>query len=183
MPKDFVHLHVHTEYSLLDGACRIPELVARAAELGMPALAISDHGNMFGAIEFYQAAKKAGIKPIIGCEVYMAPGARADRTSRDGKDPNSHFLLLARDNAGYQNLVKLVSLAHLEGGYYKPRIDKEDLAKYAGGLIGSSACLRGEIAQAVIGGRLRDAEQAIDDFRQILGPDNFYLEVHNHGLA
>ena len=182
MSKDFVHLHVHTEYSLLDGACRIPELVSRAREFGMPALAISDHGNMFGAIEFYQAAKKAGIKPIIGCEVYMSPGSRTEKIPRDGKDPNFHFLLLAKDNTGYQNLVKLVSLAHLEGVYYKPRIDKADLARYSAGLIGSSACLKGEIAQAVISGNMKQAEQSIDDFKQILGADNFYLEVHDHGI-
>ncbi|MDR1305307.1 MAG: DNA polymerase III subunit alpha [Verrucomicrobiales bacterium] len=182
MPNHFAHLHVHTEYSLLDGACRIPELVKHTRELGMSALAISDHGNLFGAIEFYQEATKAGIKPIIGCEVYMAPGKRTDRTSRDGKDPNYHFLLLAENETGYRNLVKLVSLAHLEGVYYKPRIDKDDLAKYAKGLIGTSACLKGEIAQAIVSGRMQDAARSVDEFRGILGPDNFFLEVHNHGL-
>ncbi|MDR1191722.1 MAG: DNA polymerase III subunit alpha [Verrucomicrobiales bacterium] len=182
MAKNFVHLHVHTEYSLLDGACRIPELVRRARELAMPALAVTDHGNLFGAIEFYQAADQAGVKPIIGCEMYMAPGKRADQTSRDGRDPNHHLLLLAENEAGYRNLVKLVSLAHLEGVYFTPRIDKDDLAKYSAGLIGSSACLRGEIARAVLAGRMDDARRAVDDFRQILGADNFFLELNNQGL-
>ncbi|NJK91265.1 MAG: DNA polymerase III subunit alpha [Blastochloris sp.] len=179
---DFVHLHVHTEYSLLDGACRPKEVVARAKDLGMSALAISDHGNLYGAIEFYKAAEKAGIKPILGCEVYMAPGSMKDKTSATGKDPNYHFLLLAKDLTGYQNLVNLVSAAHLEGMYYKPRIDKELLDRHREGLIGTSACLKSEIAQAYLQGRIQDAEKSLDDFRQILGPDNFYLEIHNHGL-
>ncbi|MDR2463753.1 MAG: DNA polymerase III subunit alpha, partial [Verrucomicrobiales bacterium] len=183
MPKNFVHLHTHTEYSLLDGACRIPDLVGRAKSFEMPALAITDHGNLFGAIEFYKAAQKAGIKPIIGCEMYMAPGRRADQTSSDGKDPNYHFLLLAENEEGYRNLVRLVSLAHLDGVYFTPRIDKDDLAKHAGGLIGTSACLRGEIAQAVLARRMRDAERSIDDFRQILGAENFFLELNNQGTA
>jgi len=182
MSRNFVHLHVHTEYSLLDGACRVPDLVDRAREFAMPALALSDHGNLFGAIEFYQEAKKKGVKPIIGCEVYMSPGSRLDKTSANGKDPNFHFLLLARDLTGYQNLVKLVTSAHLEGFYFKPRIDKELLQHYAAGLIGTSACLRSEIAQAVLNGRMKEAEKSIDDFKNILGPENFYLEIHNHGL-
>ncbi len=179
---DFVHLHVHTEYSLLDGACRPKDVVGRARDLGMSALAITDHGNLFGAIEFYQAAETAGIKPIIGCEVYMAPGSMLDKTSPNGKDPNSHFLLLVKDLKGYQNLVTLVSQAHLEGNYYKPRIDKELLSKHCEGLIGTSACLKSEIAQAFLQGRIKDAEKSLDDFKNILGPDNFYLEIHNHGL-
>jgi DNA polymerase-3 subunit alpha len=130
-PETFVHLHVHSEYSLLDGACRIPELAARAAELKMPALALSDHGNLFGAIEFYQECRKAGIKPIIGCEVYLAPGSRLDRKANSAKEASTHFLLLAKNETGYRNLVKLVSAAHLEGMYYKPRIDKEILAQHA----------------------------------------------------
>ncbi|MDD5262305.1 MAG: DNA polymerase III subunit alpha, partial [Methylacidiphilales bacterium] len=140
------------------------------------------HGNLFGAIDFYQEAKKAGIKPIIGCEVYMAPGNRMDKTSPNGRDPNYHFVLLAKDLVGYQNLVRLVTAAHLESVYFKPRIDKEILNKYRDGLIGASACIRGEIAQAVLTGRMKDAEKSIDDFKNILGADNFYLEVHNHGL-
>ena len=182
MARTFVHLHVHTEYSLLDGACRISDLMNRAREFAMPAIALTDHGNLFGAIEFYQEATKKGIKPIIGCEVYMSPGSRTDKTSSNGRDPNFHFLLLARDLTGYQNLVRLVTSAHLEGFYYKPRIDKEILSQFHEGLIGTSACLKGEIAQAVLNGRMKDAEKSIDDFKNILGPDNFYLEVHNHGL-
>ena len=123
-PETFVHLHVHSEYSLLDGLSRIPDLAARAAELKMPALALSDHGNLFGAIEFYQECRKAGVKPIIGCEVYLAPGSRFDRKANSAKEASTHFLLLAKNEAGYKNLVKLVSTAHLDGMYYKPRIDK-----------------------------------------------------------
>jgi DNA polymerase-3 subunit alpha len=174
---------VHTEYSLLDGACRIKDLVDRAAQLGMPAMALSDHGNLFGAVEFYQTCKKAGIRPILGCEVYMAPGDRMDRTpTAHGKDPNFHFLLLARNLAGYRNLLKLVSAAHLESHYFKPRIDKALLAQHSEGLIGTSACLKSDIAQAVRQGRTKDAERLVAEYREILGVENFYLEVHNHGL-
>jgi DNA polymerase-3 subunit alpha len=183
MSGSFVHLHVHTEYSLLDGACRIKDLVGQAAQLGMPALALSDHGNLYGAVEFYQACAKAGIKPIIGCEVYMAPGDRMDRTpTASGKDPNHHFLLLARNLAGYRNLLKLVSAAHLESHYFKPRIDKALLAQHREGLIGTSACLKSDIAQAVRQGRSKDAERLVAEYKEILEPGCFYLEVHNHGL-
>ncbi|MDX6765755.1 MAG: DNA polymerase III subunit alpha [Candidatus Methylacidiphilales bacterium] len=183
MPSPFVHLHVHTEYSLLDGACRVKDLVARAKEFGMPALALTDHGNLFGAIEFYQSCSKAGIKPIIGCEVYMAPGDRMDKTpAANGRDPNFHFLLLARNLTGYRNLLKLVSAAHLESHYFKPRIDKALLQRHREGLIGTSACLKSDIAQAVLQGRMKDAQGLVDDYRQIFEPGSFYLEVHNHGL-
>ncbi len=178
--SNFVHLHVHSEYSLLDGACRVKDLVAAAREFGMPALALSDHGNMFGAVEFYQAARDAGIKPIIGCEAYLAAGDRFDRSA--GKDDSSHFQLLARSEEGYRNLLKMVSTSHLDSFYYKPRIDKKLLAEHSGGLIGTSACLKGEIAQAVLQNRMKDAERSIAEFREIFGPDNFYLEIHNHGL-
>jgi DNA polymerase-3 subunit alpha len=181
-PETFVHLHVHSEYSLLDGACRIPELAARAAELKMPALALSDHGNLFGAIEFYKECRKAGIKPIIGCEVYLAPGSRFDRKANSPKEASTHFLLLAKNEAGYQNLVKLVSMAHLEGMYYKPRIDKEILAQHAEGLIGTSACLAGEVARAITAGRTKDAEQSIGTFKSIFAPGDFYLEIADHGI-
>ncbi len=179
---DFVHLHVHTEYSLLDGACRAKDVVGRAKDLGMSALAITDHGNLFGAIEFYQAAQGAGIKPIIGCEIYMAPGSMTEKSVPGGKDPNTHFILLAKDLVGYQNLVKLVSQAHLENSGGTPRIDKELLNKYREGLIGTTACSRSEMAQAFLQGRVKDAEKAVDDFRNIFGPDDFFLEVHNHGM-
>ena len=181
-PETFVHLHVHSEYSLLDGACRIPELAQRAAELKMPALALSDHGNLFGAIEFYKECRKVGVKPIIGCEVYLAPGSRFDRKANSAKEASTHFLLLAKDETGYQNLVKLVSAAHLEGMYYKPRIDKEILAQHAEGLIGTSACLAGEVARYIMAGRAKDAQQSIDTFKNIFAPGDFYLEIADHGI-
>lgn len=181
--KPFVHLHCHSEYSLLDGACRIPELVDRAKELDQPALALTDHGNLYGAIEFYQAATKAGVKPIVGCEVYMAPGDRFEKKSTTGgKDANYHFLLLARNLEGYRNLIRLVTSAHLESVYYKPRIDHKLLAQHAAGLIGTSACLKSEVASAYLEGREADAKRILGEYRDILGPENFFLEIHNHGL-
>ncbi len=182
-PETFVHLHVHSEYSLLDGACRIPELAQRAAELKMPALALSDHGNLFGAIEFYKECRKAGVKPIIGCEVYLAPGSRKDRKANSAKEASTHFLLLAKNETGYHNLVKLVSAAHLEGMYYKPRIDKEILAEHSDGLIGTSACLAGEVARHILAGKMKEAEQSIDTFKHIFAPGDFYLEIADHGIA
>ena len=148
---DIVHLHVHSEFSLLDGANRIKDLPVRAKELGMKAMAITDHGVMFGAIDFYKACLANGIKPIIGCEVYVAPRSRAD------KDPNldakyNHLILLAKDNEGYKNLTKIVSIGFTEGFYYKPRIDKETLEKYHEGLVCCSACLAGEVPQAILKG-------------------------------
>ncbi len=178
----FVHLHLHTEYSLLDGAVRIPELMAKTKALGMPAVAITDHGNLFGAIEFYQEAEKAGVKPIIGCEVYMAAGSHKDRGTGNGRDTAFHFTLLAKDNTGYANLVKLVSAAHLDGMYYKPRIDKELLAKHAAGLIGLSGCLKGEVAQAIVADNYAKARELAGQYRDILGAENFYLEMHDHGI-
>ncbi|MGB8354403.1 MAG: DNA polymerase III subunit alpha [Chthoniobacteraceae bacterium] len=183
MPADpFIHLHLHTEYSTLDGAVRIPELMKKAKEFGMPAVAITDHGNMFGAIEFYQTAKKYDVKPIIGCEVYMAPGKLTDRQATSARDAAYHFTLLAKDDTGYRNLVKLVSTAHLDGMYYKPRIDKEVLAKYSKGLIGMSACLKGEINMHIQADQMAKAKQSVADFRDILGAENFFLEMHNHGI-
>ena len=179
---NFVHLHVHSEYSLLDGACRIPELAQRAAELKMPALALTDHGNLFGAIEFYQECLAAGIKPIIGCEVYLAPGDMEDRKANSPKEASTHFLLLAKNEIGYHNLLKLVSLAHLKGQYYKPRIDKQRLREHSEGLIGTSACLAGEVARHIMAGRARDAEASIDTFKNIFAPGDFYLEIADHGI-
>ena len=145
MPRDsFVHLHLHTEYSLLDGAIRMKELMKKAAEFKMPAVAITDHGNLFGAIEFYQEATRAGIKPIIGCEAYIAPGSHKDRPASQ-RDAAYHFTLLAENETGYRNLVKLISTAHLDGFHYRPRIDKELLAAHSAGLIGLSGCLAGEV--------------------------------------
>src|ERR1700719_2989928 len=183
MPTDsFVHLHLHTEYSLLDGAIRIPDLMKKVVDCGMPAVAMTDHGNMFGAIEFYQAAEKAGVKPIIGCEVYMAPGAMIDKSASSARDAAFHFTLLAKDLRGYSNLVNLVSAAPLEGFHYKPRIDKELLAKHSAGLIGMSACLKGEINVAIQAGDLSRAEKSAREFGDIFGRENFYLELHNHGI-
>jgi DNA polymerase III subunit alpha len=182
MPSPFVHLHVHSEYSLLDGACRISDLAETAVEMGMPALALSDHGNLFGAIEFYKTCREKGVKPIIGCEAYLAPGKLTDKKSASGREAITHLLLLAKNEEGYHNLIKLITIAHLDGQYYKPRIDKETLAKYAKGLIGTSACLKGEVAQAILHGQPRDVEKSIDDFKQIFDPGDFYLEIADHGL-
>ena len=181
---DFVHLHLHSEYSLLDGACRMDRLMDRAHELRFPAMALTDHGVLFGAIDFYQAARAKGIKPIIGCEVYVAPGSRTEKKSPGGRGGEyNHLVLLAKDEVGYKNLIKLVTEAHLTGFYYKPRIDKELLAAHKDGLIALSACLKGEIPEAIIDGDLKKARETIDWFKQVLGPDNFYLELMNHGLA
>jgi DNA polymerase III subunit alpha len=180
---DFVHLHLHTEFSLLDGASRLDRLMDRAHELKFPSLAITDHGVLYGAIDFYQAAREKGIKPIIGCEVYVAPGSRLDKkTSTGGRDVYNHLVLLARDETGYKNLIRLVTAAHLDGYYYKPRIDKELLAAHKDGLIALSGCIASEIPEAILKDQLPRAREAIDWFRQTLGPDNFYLELQNHGI-
>ena len=182
MPRDsFVHLHLHTEYSLLDGAVRMKELMRKAAEFEMPAVAITDHGNLFGAIEFYQEATKAGIKPIIGCEAYMAPGSMKDRPNTM-RDAAYHFTLLAKDENGYRNLVKLISAAHLDGFHYRPRIDKELLATHSQGLIGMSACLKGEINMAIQANDLAKARKSTAEFRDIFGAEDFFLEMHDHGI-
>jgi DNA polymerase-3 subunit alpha len=181
---EFVHLHVHTEYSLLDGACRIDRLVARARELGFPALAITDHGVLYGAIDFYKAAKKAGVRPILGCEAYLAPGSRFEkRTLSGGRDAYHHLVLLAENETGYRNLMRLSTAAHLEGYYYKPRIDRELLAAHRGGLIVLSGCLKGEIPGLIADDRLDAARAALDWYRQTFGPDHFFLELQDHGLA
>ncbi len=180
--SEFVHLHLHTEYSLLDGAIRIGDLMKKAVEFGMPAVAMTDHGNMFGAVKFVQEAKKAGVKPIIGCEVYMAPGSRLDRSAGNARDASFHFTLLAENEAGYQNLTKLVSTAYLDGFYYKPRIDKEILAQHSEGLIGMSACLKGEINMALQADQMDRARASIGEFVDIFGKDSFFLELHDHGI-
>jgi DNA polymerase-3 subunit alpha len=180
---DFVHLHLHTEYSLLDGACRLDRLMDKAHELKFPALAITDHGVLYGAIDFYQAAREKGIKPIIGCEVYVAPGSRLEKkSSSGGRDVYNHLVLLAKDETGYKNLIKLVSDAHLKGYYYKPRIDKEILAAHSEGLIALSGCLASEIPEMIQRDEAARARDAIDWFKQTLGPENFYLELQNHGI-
>src|ERR1043165_6182646 len=181
---DFVHLHLHTEYSLLDAASRLDKLAERAHELKFRALSITDHGVLYGAIDFYQAVRAKGIKPIIGCEVYVAPGSRLEKkSSSGGKDVYNHLVLLAKDETGYKNLVKLVSDAHIRGYYYEPRIDKEILAQHSEGLIALSGCLASEIPQAITNDELDKARAAIDWFKQTLGPENFYLELQNHGSA
>ncbi|MBI5640681.1 MAG: PHP domain-containing protein, partial [Nitrospirae bacterium] len=167
--SDYVSLHLHTEYSLLDGAIRIKELVERAKEFRMPALAMTDHGNLFGAVEFYKQATRAGIKPIIGCEIYVAPGSRFDKGASQDDETSFHLILLARDDSGYRNLVTLVTKASLEGFYYKPRIDMDLLEQYSGGLIGLSACLKGEIPYYLQRGMVDKARERALAYKHILG--------------
>ena len=180
---DFVHLHLHTEYSLLDGACGVNRLMEKARELQFSALAITDHGVLYGAVDFYKAAREHGLKPIIGCEVYVAPGSRFEKKSTTGgRDVYHHLGLLARDETGYKNLVKLATAAHLEGYYYKPRIDKEILAAHKEGLMALSGCLASEIPELILKEQFSKARDTIDWFKQTLGADNFYLELQNHGI-
>ncbi len=180
---EFVHLHNHTHYSLLDGACKIPDIVEQCIKYKMPALAITDHGNMFGAIDFYQQATQAGIKPIIGSEVYIAPGSRFEKSTSKNNNKNTsfHLVLLAKDEIGYKNLMKLVSIGYLEGFYYKPRIDKEVLQKHSKGLIALSSCLKGEIPQMILRENMERATAAATEFREIFGED-FYLELQDHNI-
>ncbi|MFW6052815.1 MAG: DNA polymerase III subunit alpha [Desulfosalsimonas sp.] len=180
-PSGFVHLHVHTEYSLLDGAIRIGDLLSRAKQYEMPAVAITDHGTMFGVMDFYKQACNAGIKPIIGCECYVAPRTIHDKTPSDHRDM-SHLLLLARNQTGYRNLCRLATIASIEGFYYKPRIDKEVLKAHAEGLIGMSACIKGEIPLRVLEGRPDQAEEAARFYADLFGEDNFYLEIQQNGM-
>ncbi|HXW04888.1 MAG TPA: DNA polymerase III subunit alpha [Vicinamibacterales bacterium] len=177
----FVHLHLHSEYSLLDGACRIEELLDRAVQLNMPALAITEHGNMFSSILFHDQARRRGINPILGCEVYVAPGDRRTKSGTPGETAN-HLVLLAETPEGYHNLIKLVSAGYTEGFYYKPRIDKDLLARHAGGLIGLSSCLKGEVATAIRTEQHAKALQAAATYRDILGPGNFFLEMQYQGI-
>jgi DNA polymerase-3 subunit alpha len=176
----FTHLHVHSEYSLLDAMCHIPNLVARAKELGMNALALTDHGVMHGAIQFYKEAKDAGIKPIIGCEAYIASGSRLSHTPADKQ--SYHLVLLAKNNKGYQNLIQLITKANLEGFYYRPRMDKEILEQHHEGLIALTACLAGEIPRLISQGRMEDAKEAASWYSQTFGKDNFYLELQRHPI-
>src|SRR5262245_55941027 len=180
---EFVHLHLHTEYSLLDAICRLDKLMDKAHELKFSSLALTDHGVLYGAVDFYRAARDHGIKPIIGCEVYVAPGSRLEKkSSTGGRDVYNHLVLLAQDQVGYKNLIKLATSAHLEGYYYKPRIDKELLAQHREGLVVLSGCLASEIPEAITRDELPRAREAIDWFKQIFGPENFYLELQNHGI-
>jgi DNA polymerase-3 subunit alpha len=183
---DFVHLHLHTEYSLLDAACRLDKLAERAHDLKFHSMAITDHGVLYGAVDFYKTVREKGIKPIIGCEVYVAHGSRFEKKAGSGggggKEVYQHLLLLAKDEAGYQNLVKLVTAAHLEGFYYKPRVDKELLTAHHDGLIALSGCLASEICQHLIHDQVDKARESVDWFKQTFGPENFYLELQNHGI-
>ncbi len=182
--SDFVHLHVHSQYSLLDGACSLEKLVAKAKEYRMPALAVTDHGNLFGAIDFYTLAMKEGVKPIIGCEVYIAPGSRFEKSNQDsGYEGASHITLLAKDQVGYKNLIKLVSAGYLEGFYYKPRIDRELFAQHCQGLIALSGCLNSEAAKALLDGDEARARETVGWYMEALGRENYFLEVQDHGMA
>lgn len=178
----FTHLHVHTEYSLLDGSSKIEELTVRAKELGMDSLAITDHGVMYGVIDFYKAAKETGIKPILGCEVYVAPGSRFDRENVGGEDRYYHLVLLAENNQGYQNLMKIVSKGFVDGFYYKPRVDYEVLSQYHEGIIALSACLAGEVQRYLGRNMYQEAVQAAGRYVEIFGTDHFFLELQDHGL-
>ncbi len=181
LSSNFYHLHVHTEFSLLDGAIRIDSLIKRCLEYGMDAVSMTDHGTMFGVAAFYEKARKAGIKPVLGCEVYVAPRTLNDRTQLDHKGLN-HLVLLAKDREGYANLCKLVSIAQLKGFYYKPRIDRALLSEHAGGLIGLSACLKGDIPQAIIEGNMEKADKAAEYYLKTLGEGNFFLEIQENGM-
>src|SRR2546425_1058568 len=181
--SEFVHLHVHSEYSLLDGAAQLEKLVQRAKDLRFPALALTDHGNLFGAIDFYLAAQKAGVKPIIGCELYVAPGSRRERGSQDGGyEGANHLTVLVRDRAGYQNLVRLVSKAYLEGFYYKPRVDRELLAQHAEGLVVLSGCLNSEVSRLLSQGETQKATEVAGWYQEVFGRDYYFMEVQSHGL-
>src|SRR5450631_1673565 len=194
----FVHLHLHTDYSLLDGACDLEEVVEEASRRKMPAVAVTDHGNLFAAESFYRAAKKQGVKPIIGCEVYVAKGSRHDRgegsqrdaanghssaaASEPGQRGNNHLVLLCENAEGYRNLVKLVSAGYLEGFYYKPRIDYDLLAKHSSGLIALSACLSGAVAESLVEERPEQAREVAYRLRDIFGKGNFFLEIQDQGM-
>ena len=179
--SDFVHLHLHTDYSMLDGACDASELCKRAKALGMPAVAMTDHGNIFGAVHFFNAAQDAGIKPIIGCELYICK--KEDHRAAPEGDTYNHLIVLAENEQGYRNLVKIISEASLHGFYYKPRISKQFLAEHAKGLIGLSACLKGEVAENLMEGRYDAARRAAVTFSDIFGAGNFFLEIQDQGLA
>ena len=183
MTSPFVHLHTHSEFSLLDGACQVAQLPKVAAELGQPAIALTDHGNLFGAIDFYSACKAEGVKPIIGYEAYVAPGDRTVKEPIPGvKDQGYHLVLLARNTRGFHNLLHLATTAYLDGFYYKPRIDKTVLAEHAEGLVVMTACLSGEVSRLMLGDRRDEARQVAEFYRDLVGPDHFFIEIQNHGI-
>jgi DNA polymerase-3 subunit alpha len=185
MPEPFVHLHLHSHYSLLDSAIKIAELVRQVVERGMSAVALTDHGNLFGSHEFYSAARKAGVRPVLGCEMYVAPGSRTERTGNPhgARKPYHHLVLLAENQRGWQNLMQLSTQSYLDGFYHRPRIDKELLAEHSEGLIGLSACLTGEVPARLLAGDEAGARKAAERLREILGRDNFFLEIQDHGTA
>ncbi len=180
--NDFVHLHLHSEFSLLDGACRFDPLTKRIKELGMPAVALTDHGNLFGAVNFYKACKETGVKPILGCEVYVAPRGRRDRGEKGERTSANHLLLLAQDYEGYLNICKLSSIGYLEGYYYKPRVDHEVLAAHSRGVIATSSCLKGEIPEAIVRDEEHRADRLVDSYIQIFGRENYYFEIQDHNI-
>ncbi|MEX1110355.1 MAG: DNA polymerase III subunit alpha [Chthoniobacterales bacterium] len=179
---EFAHLHVHTEYSMLDGAVRIADLMRKVSAAGMKAVGMTDHGVLYGAVEFYKEAQKAGVKPLLGCEMYISPGSMHEKKSSSGRDAAYHLTVLAETNEGWANLIKLVSAAHLEGFYYKPRIDKELLAQHAKGLIGLSGCLKGEMSSAILDGDPKRGRALAAQYRDIFGKENFFVEIHDHGM-
>ncbi|HEX7401818.1 MAG TPA: DNA polymerase III subunit alpha, partial [candidate division Zixibacteria bacterium] len=180
---DFVHLHVHTQYSLLDGAIKLDEMMAAAKEFKLPALAITDHGNMFGVIDFYKKCMASGIKPIVGCEMYVAPLDRRKKEPIKGlPDAGYHLLLLVKNHDGYKNLMKLSSIGYLEGFYHKPRIDKEILKEHSAGLLGLSSCLHGEIPSLLLDGKYQKAKEVTEEYKGIFGEGNFFFEVQNHHI-
>ena len=182
MTSEFVHLHNHSDYSLLDGAQRIDQLVNTIDDLNMDSVALTEHGNMFSVVPYYKYAKNAGIKPIIGCEIYVATGSRFDKNHRPGGGwGNNHLILLAQNFTGYKNLMKLVTAGYLEGFYYRPRIDMELLRQYSEGLICMSACLKGEVPERMLNGDYEGAKNAALSFSEIF-PDRYYLEIQNHGI-
>lgn len=178
--SSFVHLHLHSQYSLLDGANRLDDVLAAAKAAAMPAVALTDHGNLFGALDFYDRARKLGVRPIVGMEAYVAQGSHTDRDA--SRSSSNHLVLLARNEVGYRNLIRLTTRSYLDGFYYKPRIDHELLRKHAEGLIGLSACLKGEINERIVGRRAEEAEAVARGYREIFGEGNFYLEMQDHGI-
>src|SRR6266511_4436163 len=181
--NSFVHLHTHSEYSLLDGAARITDIFARARELEMPALALTDHGVMFGALNFYDEGVQHGVKPILGVEAYVAPTSRFERAPGENEEKYRHLTILVRNETGYRNLLKLVTDAHLEGFYHRPRIDKELLAERSAGLIGLSGCLASETARLLLSGQQAKARDVVGQYAEIFGKDGFYIESQHHGLS
>ncbi|HOH28809.1 MAG TPA: PHP domain-containing protein, partial [Candidatus Hydrogenedentes bacterium] len=182
MSTDFVHLHLHSHFSLLDGLTKPEELVKRCAQYDMPACAVTDHGTVFGLLEFCQEAKKKGIKPILGCEVYVAPTNRFDKSAKSGKEASNHLLLLCENEQGYHNLCKLSTQAHLEGWHYKPRVDIALLEEHHEGLIAATACLNGRVPRMLLAGQPEEAEKTLDQYIGIFGPDNVCVEMMNHGM-